>query len=141
MSAAVSRVRILHPIRVGGGSLRLDLMLGSQQPTKDMVAREFQEVWAGTLTLQGSEAHDRLEDLWRIVEIGGPTCPIPRLARLPNAIRSFVVGDVVDIDGALWFVADWGWRQIEGPPPPGEEHQAADHANNPHSAHPDHETP
>lgn len=109
-----AKVRIMHPRREPEGSrdLRLDLMDGSVVPTKDLVQKAFHEVWAGELNLHAEDPVSQLATLWRIVEEGGPHCPIPRLARLPNAIRSFVVGDVVELDGVQWYVAPFDWIPV-----------------------------
>lgn len=100
-----------------------------RQPTREELEEFFEAKWEGELTEEqlneflrehGREyemeaaPHAFLEKLWLTCEIGGEGCPIPRVIGDPRGpIRSFMVGDVVDLEGEKWVVAMVGWERVE----------------------------
>lgn len=83
-------------------------------PGKEAV-RAYAAAWRGEVPLPVAPeamADEALEALWALVERGGADCPIPRLAGVPNAIRSFMVGDVVLLNGEAYWCAPIGWEPL-----------------------------
>lgn len=105
---------ILHP-QDDPRDQRLDIQDGNLVPDMALVRKAYRLVWAGNVDVDGSanpSPQHRLEALYAMVERGGDDCPIPRRINNPNSIRSFMVGDVVILDGVAYYCADFGWEPV-----------------------------
>lgn len=122
-------VTIYH---VNGRTAPPGLTVWGDHPTEDAFEEHYEAAWSGELSrsdlvrhaprLTPDSGNTFLNALWQSVEAGGPDCPLPRTVQEEGSIRSFRVGDIVEVDGTRYVCERVGWSEYD----PGFRHERPD---------------
>lgn len=99
---------------------------GNRHPTRAEIQEHYKPAWFGELSLEDiGETEDPspsagvnpskhfLTLLWTRLERGGKDCPVPRTIDKESPIRSFMIGDIVLLDGEAWVCDRFGWSKLD----------------------------